>query len=979
MYEKSRALALCTLTLIVVLGGTTRGALVGHWKLDETSGTVAADSSGNGLNGTVQGGAVWVAGKVGGALQTDGTDDYVELGNPAALDLSGAGQATIAAWVQPAVTKNHNAIFTKGEWKAAYSLLIKGDTSPANLLWTGNDTSVFSADPVPLGEWTHVAVTIRGDLTNFYINGRLNGPADQDRGEPIDNSVRTAAIGREDRNGSSPRWYFNGLLDDVRVYNEALPEEQIQTVMLGRDSGAGRATHPVPEDGQTDVPCDTTLSWTPGPFAVAHDVYFGTSRADVNTATTDQPRGVLASAGQDANTFEPPERLAFGQIYWWRVDEVNAAPDNTVFPGDVWSFTTEPYVYPLTNVKATASSSFSTDTGPEKTVDGSGMDANDLHGTADDTMWLSQRDAPGPVWLRYEFAQTYKLNKMLAWNFNSRLEGIAGLGAREVVVEYSRDGSDWTVLPDVPLFAQAPGTAGYASDITVPFGNRSVKYVRLTINSNWGSMTQAGLSEVRFYYVPVRAREPEPASGQENVNPNNVVLRWRPGREAVSHQVYLSEDPQAVADGTALVGTTDAPRYTPPGLDLSTRYYWKVIEVNEAASPAEWESDVWDFSTASVLIIDDFESYNDEDESQGMRIYQTWIDGYADQSSGSVVGNWDPPFAERTVVHGGRQSMPLSYDNSSYPTSEAQRAWKTPQDWTTNGADTLTLCFRGNPVGFLELASDHILMNGVGTDIYSTADQGRFVYKQLTGDGSIIARVDRLDNTDAWAKAGVMIRQGLDASAPWVYVLWAGENGVRFQMRPTIGGAGDSDTPVATPEQIALRTPVWIKLERKGDQFNGYYATDSEGEDWMPMVWNPRTLSMNAGVYIGLAVTSHAAGVATQAEFSNIVTTSSVTGAWESASLTVDQPAGNRPDRFYLALEDAAGHKATVVHPDPLAVLAGTWTPWSIPLSEFTSAGVQTGSIKKMTIGIGDGTKPASGASGLLYIDDIGYGKTASQ
>jgi hypothetical protein len=88
---------LCALAMTVVLGSTTWGALVGHWKLDETSGTVAADSSGNGLNGTVQGGGTWVAGKIGGAWQADGTDDYVELGNPAALDLSGAGQATIAA------------------------------------------------------------------------------------------------------------------------------------------------------------------------------------------------------------------------------------------------------------------------------------------------------------------------------------------------------------------------------------------------------------------------------------------------------------------------------------------------------------------------------------------------------------------------------------------------------------------------------------------------------------------------------------------------------------------------------------------------------------------------------------------------------------------------------------------------------------------------------------------------------------------
>ncbi len=972
MCEKSRRLTLWARAALLALASTSWGALVGHWKLDETTGTVAADSSGNGLNGTVQGGATWAAGKIGGALRTDGTDDYVELGNPAALDLSGAGQATIAAWINVAVTKNHNAIFTKGEWRAAYSLSIKGDTAPPNRLWTGNDTSVFSADPVPLNEWTHVAVTIRGDLTNFYINGKLNGPADQDRGEPIDNSVRTAAIGREDRNGTTPRWYFNGLLDDVRVYNEALPEEQIQALMLGRDSGAQLAALPFPADKQTDVRDDVVLSWKPGPFAATHNVYFGTSLADVNNATVDQPLGVLASAGQDGNTFDPAGLLEFGRTYYWRVDEVNVAPDNTVSQGKVWSFTAEPYAYPLTNITATASSA-SEDMGPEKTADRSGLSPTDQHSTDQTQMWLSGPDAPGPVWIQYEFDKIYKLQQLLIWNYNQMLESVYGFGARKVTIDYSVDGLTWTPWGEIEL-ARAPGKATCTAQ-AVELGGIVAKYVKLTIQSNWGGLLY-GLSEVRFYYVPVRAREPEPAAQATGVNPD-IVLRWRSGREAVSHQVYVGTDSNAVANGMALVDTVADNSCELKALDLGKTYYWKVVEVNQAASPSSWESDIWSFSTAEYLVIDDFESYNDEDESQGMRIYQTWIDGLTN-GTGSTVGNWDPPFAERTIIHGGKQAMPLAYDNSSTACSEAERIWKAAQDWTTNKADTLRLYFRGTPTGFLELTPSHILMNGVGGDIYSTTDQGRFVYKQLTGDGSIIARVDRLDNTDPWAKAGVMIRQGLDASAPWAYVLWAGENGVRFQMRATISGAGDSDTPLATPEQIALRTPAWIKLERKGDQFNGYYATDSEGKAWTPMVWNPRTIVMNAGVYIGLAVTSHAAGVVTQAELSNIAITGNVTGEWQSVSLGIDQPAGNLPDTLYVTLEDSSGHTATAVNPDPYAVGAGTWTPWSIPLSTFSSAGVKTSSIKRLVIGIGDKAKPASKATGLLYLDDIGYGRSAA-
>jgi hypothetical protein len=194
----------------------------------------ASDSSGYGNHGTLVNGATIVDepqhGKV---LSLNGTDGYVDLGNGPSLNLSDDGQATITAWVKVAVSHNHNTILSKGEWKDAYSLVIKGDTTPANLLWTGNDTSVFSGDPVPLNIWTHVAVTINGDLTSFYLNGQLSGATNQDRGNPIDNPAVDVCIGREQYAGSLPagRWFFNGKLDDVRIYQRALSQAEIQSVM----------------------------------------------------------------------------------------------------------------------------------------------------------------------------------------------------------------------------------------------------------------------------------------------------------------------------------------------------------------------------------------------------------------------------------------------------------------------------------------------------------------------------------------------------------------------------------------------------------------------------------------------------------------------------------------------------------------------------------------------------------------------------
>ncbi|MBN1505635.1 MAG: discoidin domain-containing protein [Sedimentisphaerales bacterium] len=786
--------------------------------------------------------------------------------------------------------------------------------------------------------------------------------------------------------GATPQGAFNLTENGKSIFANAI------RYMLGITAERG-ATMPSPADKATDVRPDVALTWTSGEYAATHDVYFGLDSADVAGATRTSPLGVLASRGQDANTYAPTDTLEFGRTYYWRVDEVNAPPDTTIDKGPVWSFTAEPFVYPVKNIVASASSA-APSFGPENTINGSGLDDDDLHSTADAGMWLSRSGAPQPTWIQYEFDRVYKLHEMWVWNYNISFEWLIGLGFRQVLVEYSTNGTDWTSLGEVE-FVQAPSDDGYAHNTTVDFAGVAAQYVRLTAMSTWGGSTpQLGLSEVRFLHLPAHAREPVPASGATGVSPN-VTLSWRPGREAASHQVYLSTDPHAVMEGTASVATPAEASYAPASLELGATYYWNVIEINEIANPPEWTSDLWSFSTIEYFVIDDFESYANESPD---RIFQTWIDGYGysedeffpagnpGNGTGSAVGHdiwtqggahYGKTIVETTVVHDGMQSMPFYYDNSSVNTSEAARTWEIPQNWTAHEADTLTLYFHGNPVGFLQIAPDHFLMNGTGADIFGTADEGRFVYKRLSGDGSIIARIDRLDNTNAWANAGVMIRGTLDPAATWAYVVWAQENGARFRARLTVTGSATSDTPVATDDQKAVRPPAWVKIERKGDQFNGYYAMGETVTTWTPMVWNPQTIVMSPDVYIGLAVTSHAAGLVTQAEFSGVATTGKVTGEWQSASLGVEQPAGNAPETLYVTLEDSSGHEATVVNADPYAVGVGAWTPWSFPLSEFSSGGVKTNSIRRMTIGLGDEAKAASGASGLIYIDDIGYGRPA--
>lgn len=115
------------------------------------------------------------------------------------------------------------------------------------------------------------------------------------------------------------------------------------------------ATAPRPSDGAVDVPCDVTLGWNPGPSGAAHDVYLGTVFDDVNLATRAIPLGVLVSRGQTATTYEFAGPLNLETTYYWRVDEISEAPENTIVKGGVWRFTTEPFVYPIENVTVSAS------------------------------------------------------------------------------------------------------------------------------------------------------------------------------------------------------------------------------------------------------------------------------------------------------------------------------------------------------------------------------------------------------------------------------------------------------------------------------------------------------------------------------------------------------------------------------------------------------------------------------------------------
>jgi hypothetical protein len=135
-----------------------------------------------------------------------------------------------------------------------------------------------------------------------------------------------------------------------------------------------------------------------------------------------------------------------------------------------------------------------------------------------------------------------------------------------------------------------------------------------------------------------------------------------------------------------------AESYDPGLLEANTTYYWRVDEVDGQGNTTKGL--LWMFTTGAFLLVDDFESYTDNDVD-GEAIWQTWIDGFGIADNGAQVGYLMPPYAEQTTVHSGGQSMPLLYTNEAGVTnSEASMTLTAPRDWTQANVTELSLWIR---------------------------------------------------------------------------------------------------------------------------------------------------------------------------------------------------------------------------------------------------------------------------------------------
>jgi len=583
----------------------------------------------------------------------------------------------------------------------------------------------------------------------------------------------------------------------------------IDRVYFGAETPPRRrdlAMNPNPADGAFYEDTWANLSWTPGDFALSHDVYFSDNFDDVNAGAEsvflgNQPSTyfIVGFPG-----FPFPDGLVPGTTYYWRIDEVNDTEPNSPWRGNVWSFTVPPKIAynpePPDRAKFVDPNivlSWAPGFGSKLHTVYFGDSFDDANGNVGGLPLAATTYTPGTL----ELEKTYYwrvdefdgagTNRGDVWSFtirkaggglkaeyfnNTTLSGEPVLTRLDPQINFNwGDGDTRGVNSPAESIDVNNFSARWSGNLEVDLTDRYV--FRVTANNGfrlwlddrpiidfWDNGTTSSRESehlelaggntysIRMEYfegqgtaiaqlfwessaremqlipqaalsLPVKASSSNPYNGAVDVK-QTQILSWSPGDNAASHQVYFGTDGDAVKNaatsspeykGTKALGSES---YDPGELQWDTTYYWRVDEVNNANPDSPWTGNLWSFTTANFLIVDDFEDYN-AGENQ---IWYAWKDGLGygtpgaqlyspGNGTGSAVGDESTAsYCEETIVHGGNQAMPLFYDNSVLKYSETQKTLTYPRDWTENGVTTLTIWFRGDSANAAETL--YVALNG---------------------------------------------------------------------------------------------------------------------------------------------------------------------------------------------------------------------------------------------------------------------------
>jgi hypothetical protein len=426
------------------------------------------------------------------------------------------------------------------------------------------------------------------------------------------------------------------------------PSDGIRSALAGNASihveySSKKAFKPDPPNGSLYSDTWGTLSWSPGETAASHDIYVGENFDEVSNGTGDTFWGNQVTTMLIIGF--PGSPIPDGLVpgsTYYWRVDEIEADGATIHKGSVWSFAV-----------------------PPRTA----YNPNPADGT--------------------EFVDP---NSALSWT--------AGFGAK---LHYVYIGDNFDDVNDaaggVPW-----GPATYNPDT---LEMEKVYYWR--VDEFDAFATYKG--EVWSFSTPGAAGSLKPVNGATGVK-MTTTLNWTPGNSATSHDVYFGTDKDAVRNATTSSAEYKGNRplgsesLDPGKLAWNTTYYWRVDGINSLDSKSPWVGNVWSFTTADYILIDDFEDYDTGDN----QIWYSWHDGlgygtpgippyFAGNGTGAAVGDENTnSYCEELIVHGGTKSMPMLYDNNKQGFSmysEVEFALIDARDWTDGGVSELSLWFRG--------------------------------------------------------------------------------------------------------------------------------------------------------------------------------------------------------------------------------------------------------------------------------------------
>jgi hypothetical protein len=329
--------------LILYLASNTQADLVGQWQFEGN----LNDISGNGNDATAQGDAVIDNDPERGLIAVlDGSGDYLEIPHSNSLNIT-SDQITLTSWVYfDDVSGGPEIVLAKivqeGQHSApyfAYNLCILSNGTPRFFLTTSGTQRRLPGSPdFVSGRWYHMAGTYDGSEMILYVDGEVS--ATMNATGDINGYDTPLFLGINGARGEP----MAGKIDDVRIYDNALEQVDIQALMLQVGGGYPYAMAMNPEDGAIHEDTWINISWRPGDYAVSHDIYIGDNFDDVNTGAEHTFQGNQTDefivAGFPGFPF--PDGLVPGTTYYWRIDEVNETEPNSPWKGPVWSFSIPP-------------------------------------------------------------------------------------------------------------------------------------------------------------------------------------------------------------------------------------------------------------------------------------------------------------------------------------------------------------------------------------------------------------------------------------------------------------------------------------------------------------------------------------------------------------------------------------------------------------------------------------------------------------